>query len=99
MDRFSETFPFSSGRLDRDEDGFPTVPDPELQQCQSCGKKISGELKLATWDEGLMVGPCCEVAEPDVPDVPVPAYVYRGVVSAETIAQVCEAFRNLRKTA
>jgi hypothetical protein len=97
MDRFSETILFGTGCIDRNEDGSPFFPEPEMEQCQSCGARVSSRVR-ATWDPDLLVGSCCEIAEPDTePDVPVSPAVYQEILSAHTVSEVSEAFRNSRK--
>ena len=52
---------------DTDWDSHLNVPEPfytEALPCESCGKPVDGE-RRASWDESLLVGPCCAS---DVPE-------------------------------
>lgn len=60
----------------------------EALPCESCGRPCE-ERKVAKWDEGLLVGPCCEFdLNFEFPDLPNCFGLLQALDSCKSVSQV-----------
>ena len=83
--------------IDSDEGYRPIDWDSHLSEpfftealpCESCGKPVDCDRRPATWDESLMVGPCCQEID-NTPSVPTCPALYELMMSCETVGELCD---------
>lgn len=78
---------------DTDWDSHLNVPEPfytEALPCESCGKPVDGE-RRASWDESLLVGPCCASDVPEsIRDPSICMDLYRIQMACQTVGELCD---------
>ena len=82
------------GYRDTDWDSHLRSGEPfyaEALPCESCGKPCDSR-KQATWDQNLLVGPCCEIADEELPDEPVCPNLHAALMRSDSVAAVSLAF-------
>lgn len=63
----------------------------EALPCESCGRPVAeSDLKQATWDESLRVGPCCEFSFdiPELANAPICENLWTALYRCRSVAEV-----------
>jgi hypothetical protein len=79
------------GYRDTDWDASRREPEAfytEALPCESCGKPCDCERQPASYDPSLLVGPCCQDEEVEIPDEPVCPRLYMALMFSDSVSQI-----------
>ena len=78
------------------EEGYLEAFFAEALPCESCGRPCESR-HPASWDNSLLVGPCCAIPVDDAPDSPVCEEMYALMMSCCTVGELVRVCRAHRK--
>jgi hypothetical protein len=64
----------------------------EALPCEACGAPLDCERHPASWAPELMVGPCCQIEDAELPDKPVCPGLFHALMHSDSVAAVSLAY-------